>query len=92
MTITRITFLTSSSVYNSVRGSTDQLSLLMVTEHVMLLKIEQLLLFYRNNSKSISLTKCYGPMRNLFGKYVDRKNAPPRLQNNFDLKYCIPPS
>ena len=55
----RITILTSSSVYNSTRRGTDQLSLLMVTEHVILFKIEHLLLIYRNNGKSMSKTKCY---------------------------------
>ena len=44
LTVKWITFLTSSSVYNSARRGTDQLSLLMVTEHVILFKIKHLLL------------------------------------------------
>ena len=65
LTITRITFLISSSVYKSARRGTDQLSLLMVTEHVILFKIEHLLLINRNNGKSMSKTKCYGQVRNV---------------------------
>ena len=56
--ITRITFLTLYSVFNSARRGTDQLSLLMVTEHVILFKIEHLLFTYRNNGNSMKKTKC----------------------------------
>ena len=64
LTIKRIAFLTSLFVYNSAQRVTIQLSLLMDTEHIILFKIEHLMLFNRNNGNSMSKTKCYGQVRN----------------------------